>query len=450
MPYHLSRHLRLGLLLVHIGAASAQSPWLGPYGDGSCGSGFVPTWHTAGEMPTIGNAQFRLVSENLVGGNPGLLLLSGARTSLPVLGLTLLVGPAPLLAVGCKASGTGSVGTGIVNQPLAIPGNVALAGGTLFVQGFFLNISVMPSSLVHTHGLGVTIAQSVAVERAVIQDRLKYKAHFTGATQAQADTLGAAIWTVNQVPGFTYATTQQFTCGGESHWMVIVLHAQTGMEFCLIPGGSFRMGDINGTNPNSSELPVHWMRIKPFLLARTEVPQSVWQPVMGSNPSTFPGPTLPVDNVSWIDAQAFCGRTGLQLPSEAEWEYACRAGVENCYHFGVNYVAPGPANLGLYAWYSGNSGWCTHPVGGKLPNAFGLFDMNGNVCEWCEDWWPNTSDYKCAPTDGRAWLGGSSDRVTRGGSWTHSLGSCRSSYRFMRYPSYHYGYMGVRPSSPLR
>ncbi len=160
----------------------------------------------------------------------------------------------------------------------------------------------------------------------------------------------------------------------------------------------------------------------------------------------FRGDRQPVINVSWSAAQTFCQKLtqltkrGYRLPSEAEWEYACRAGSQAKYSFGND-----ESQLGNYAWYDGNSIGQTHPVGGKKPNAFGLYDMHGNVWEWCEDRWH--SNYKDAPTDSKAWLIGENDnryRVIRGGSWHADPGSCRSAYRFILPPDARYSVIGFR------
>jgi len=200
------------------------------------------------------------------------------------------------------------------------------------------------------------------------------------------------------------------------------------MDLVLIPAGSFRMGY---EKDEGDHRPVHEVKIpKPFYMGKYEVTQEQWQAFMGSNPSEFKGPKNPVDAVTWNDCQAFLkklndrvGRGKFTLPSEAEWEYACRAGSDTEYFFGDDEKL-----LGEYAWYEHNSGERTHPVGEKKPNAWGLHDMHGNVCEWCEDVWQGS--YQGAPSDGSAWVkeaGGM--RVRRGGAWNFSPGPCRSHVR---------------------
>ena len=162
---------------------------------------------------------------------------------------------------------------------------------------------------------------------------------------------------------------------------------------------------------------------------------------MGSNPSLFKRSSVPVDHVSWDDCKEFCEKVGLALPSEAQWEYACRAGT----------TGPHAGNVDDMAWYVGNAGSKTHPVGTKAPNAFGLHDMHGNVWEWCEDEY-DSSFYGtpgAGDTDAVA-SSGSEYRVIRGASWGHGTGRCRSASRSRDQPgkrSYDYG---LRPSMSSR
>jgi len=201
------------------------------------------------------------------------------------------------------------------------------------------------------------------------------------------------------------------------------------MEFVLIRPGSFMMGSEKGGE--SDEKPVHKVTIaKPFYLGKYEVTQEQWQAVMGSTPSHFKGPENPVESVSWDDCREFLKKInekfpamGFRLPTEAEWEYACRAGSATEYCYG-----DGETGFGDYAWY-GDSGGTTHPVGEKKSNAWGLYDMHGNVAEWCLDWYHDS--YNGAPWDGSAWeLPAGSTRVVRGGHWYFTANGCRSASRF--------------------
>lgn len=197
------------------------------------------------------------------------------------------------------------------------------------------------------------------------------------------------------------------------------------IEMVHLPGGSFMMGSPDGAGLDW-EHPQHRIAILAFYLGKYEVTQAQWRAVMGNNPSGFEGDDLPVVAVSWDDAIEFCRRlsqmTGKEyrLPTEAEWEYACRAQTTGDY----------AGNLDAMGWYRENSGGKTHPVGKKQPNAFGLYDMHGNVAEWCEDDWHDS--YDGAPTDGRAWVDGLRqflNQVVRGGSWIDTAANCRSALR---------------------
>lgn len=216
-----------------------------------------------------------------------------------------------------------------------------------------------------------------------------------------------------------------------------------GMEFVLIPAGTFTMGspDADGA-AEADERPAHLVTIsQPFYLAKFPVTQEQWEVVMGNNPSHFRGnPQCPVESVSWDDVQAFLqklnareGRGDYRLPTEAEWEYACRAGMKSPQH---------PQDLNAIAWYGTNSNGQTQPVGRKLPNAWGLYDMVGNVWEWCLD---GRREYTRAvavdpmgPTDAGA------ARVIRGGGWSNSALLMRAAYRYVYPPGYRDVHLGFR------
>ena len=220
-----------------------------------------------------------------------------------------------------------------------------------------------------------------------------------------------------------------------------------GMEFVLIPAGSFMMGSPDGEG-NDEEHPRHRVEItRPFYLQTTEVTQGQWKAVMGSNLSYFDscGDDCPVERVSWEDAQEFIrrlnrmeGREIYRLPTEAEWEYACRAGSSSAYCFGDD-----EDRLGEYAWYRANSGYETHSVKGKRPNAWGLYDMHGNVWEWCQDWYGEDYYSRSPRRDPRGPSSGE-ERVIRGGSWCNSAGGLRSAYRNRNAPDLRNRYMGFR------
>jgi formylglycine-generating enzyme required for sulfatase activity len=210
-------------------------------------------------------------------------------------------------------------------------------------------------------------------------------------------------------------------------------NSSTGMEFILIPAGKFMMGspsDEYGRYDNES--PYHKIKIdKPFYMGKYPVTQKQWGKIMVEyNPTDFFGEDRPIESVSWYNAQEFIrvlnqkeNTYKYRLPSETEWEYACRAGSHTRYYFGDN-----ESNLNEYAWYNKNACTETHPVGQKKPNLWGLYDMPGNVEEWCQDKWHNK--YEGAPSDGSAWeVGGTSERISRGGSWYYYAWNCRSADR---------------------
>jgi formylglycine-generating enzyme required for sulfatase activity len=212
------------------------------------------------------------------------------------------------------------------------------------------------------------------------------------------------------------------------------------------------MGDINNTG-FSAERPVHWVHLEPFLLSRTEVTQGQFHAVMGTEPwkgeqNVQLGPTYAANWIDWFGASAFCARLGMRLPSQSEWEYACRAGTTTCYHFGENYP---PKSLGGYAWFLDNcrTQMYPHQVGQKLPNAFGLYDMHGNVWEWCLDEWEE--HYNQIPTNGTAWdTGVRGARVIRSGQWRDDARNCRSADHDWYHPGYRDARIGFRFARPLR
>jgi formylglycine-generating enzyme required for sulfatase activity/uncharacterized caspase-like protein len=223
------------------------------------------------------------------------------------------------------------------------------------------------------------------------------------------------------------------------------------LDMVTLPAGSFLMGSpASDPDAESDEKPQHQVTLKSFSIGKYSVTQEQYQAVMGNNPSNFKdNPKNPVENVSWNDAQEFCKKlsqlTGkkYRLPTEAEWEYACRAGTQTRFYFGDD-----AAKLGDYGWYNENSGSKTHPVGQKKPNDWGLYDMSGNVWEWCED--PYHDSYANKPENiknngNTAWP--SSDislRVMRGGSWVDDSRNCRSADRYRYNAVSRYNVIGFR------
>jgi formylglycine-generating enzyme len=234
------------------------------------------------------------------------------------------------------------------------------------------------------------------------------------------------------------------------------IQKKTQIPLVKIPAGIFRMGNITDyPDGRNDEKPVHKVRIThSFFMGRTEVTQAQWKAVMGSNPSRFKGDNRPVDNVNWYDAVQFCNRLsrqdsleicytgdsdrtvcnfnakGYRLPTEAEWEYACRGGTATDFHTG-NMPRSAHSDSANYpgGWHDANSGDQTHDVGLKQPSAFGLFDMHGNVWEWCWDWYQEDYYDSWPYADPRGPAAARTYRVLRGGSWYYSANDCRSAYR---------------------
>jgi formylglycine-generating enzyme required for sulfatase activity len=221
----------------------------------------------------------------------------------------------------------------------------------------------------------------------------------------------------------------------------------SGIEFVYVPGGTFEMGDVFGDGFGfGHEKPVHTVTVPDFYIAKYLVTQGQFAAVMKENPSHFKnGNDYPVENVSWNDSKVFIeklnkktgGEIGFRLPSEAEWEYAARSG-------GKKERYAGGDDIDKLAWYNGNSGGSTHPVGIKQPNGLGVYDMSGNVYEWVED--DYQGDYTWAPADGSAWVDSPCNlfRVLRGGSWDFIARCCRSAFRISVLSNRQYNSIGFR------
>ncbi|MBQ3247480.1 MAG: formylglycine-generating enzyme family protein [Alistipes sp.] len=214
------------------------------------------------------------------------------------------------------------------------------------------------------------------------------------------------------------------------------------IEMVFVKGGTFMMSATpeQGKDANSDEKPAHSVTVSDFYIGKYEVTQAQWEAVMGENPSCFKGENRPVERVSWNDIQEFIeklnAKTGkkYRLPTEAEWEYAARGGNQS-----KGYKYSGSNDIGSVAWYTKNSSSQTHPVGQKQPNELGLYDMSGNVYEWCSDWFGRYSSGSQTNPTGPA---KGSRRVLRGGSWLNA-GRCRVSYRGSDDPSSSGFYCGI-------
>lgn len=241
--------------------------------------------------------------------------------------------------------------------------------------------------------------------------------------------------------------------------LVLSSHLLFAGEMVFIQGGTFQMGDRRGTG-ETDEQPVHAVTLSNFYLAKFEVTQKEWQEIMGNNPSTFKGENLPVENVSWYAAVAFCNQlsenegltpcyqidgtnvscdftaNGYRLPTEAEWEYAARGGQQEK---DTAYI--GADKPGKVAWYVKNAAEKTHPVGKKSPNELGLFDLSGNVYEWT---WNRWHRYKAEPVTNPVGPERGGHCMFRGGSWFSPVENLRVSFRNRDALDFKSSYLGLR------
>ena len=264
---------------------------------------------------------------------------------------------------------------------------------------------------------------------------------------------------------FTRTCTSSMFNVGESGYMAIPSETShngwrnglyvkaAGVEIAMLPveGGTFTMGATSeqGSDAESDESPTHSVTLSSFMIGKYEVTQALWKAVMGSNPSYFSGDDLPVEEVSWEACQTFIkklnGLTGknFRLPTEAEWEYAARGGNRS-----QGYKYSGSDNIDDVAWYTSNSSSKTHAVGTKQPNELGLYDMSGNVWEWCSDWY---GDYSSSSQTNPTGATSGSNRVIRGGGWSYYACCCRVSFRDCYTPGntgYNLGLRLVLPVQP--
>ena len=212
-------------------------------------------------------------------------------------------------------------------------------------------------------------------------------------------------------------------------------------QMVYVSGGTFNMGSSD-SDAYSDEKTVHSVSVSSFYIGKTEVTQALWKAVMGNNPSNFKGDNLPVEEVSWNDCQEFIrklnsatGKT-FRLPTEAEWEFAARGGNSS-----RGYKYSGSNTIDNVAWYDGNSSNKTHAVGTKQANELGLYDMSGNVYEWCSDWYGNYSSSSKTNPKGPS---SGSYRVLRGGSWGNVARFCRVSHRHNFNPGSRFHSLGLR------
>ena len=240
-----------------------------------------------------------------------------------------------------------------------------------------------------------------------------------------------------------FSSTSSSVSSGSNEISIPVKNGIT-IDMVKVEAGTFMMGaTLEMQDPWGDEKPVHQVTLtNDYYMGKYEVTQALWQAVMGSNPSKFKGDNLPVEQVSWNDCQEFISKLNsmtdrkFRLPTEAEWEYAARGGKKS-----RGYQYSGSCNISDVAWYTDNSGSKTHPVGTKQANELGLYDMTGNVLEWCQDWYGSyVGSSQTNPTGAVS----GSYRVFRGGSWCSLARNCRSSYRYCDSPVIRFNLLGLR------
>ena len=244
----------------------------------------------------------------------------------------------------------------------------------------------------------------------------------------------------------TTNTSSSLASGASLSGNIITIPVKKGISIDMVrvEAGPFTMGATQEMkDPWDDEKPAHQVTLtNDYYIGKYEVTQALWQAVMGNNPSGFKGDNLPVEKVSWNDCQEFISKlnriTGktFRLPTEAEWEYAARGGKKS-----RGYQYSGSNNISDVAWYGDNSGSKTHAVGSKQANELGIYDMSGNVWEWCQDWY---EDYSSSSQTNPTGATSGSYRVFRGGGWMHTAWYCRSSYRNCNSPDYRSSFLGLR------
>ena len=261
----------------------------------------------------------------------------------------------------------------------------------------------------------------------------------TGSHQVKITASGYHDWeesiTVNR---------QNRTCNATLIGTETIVVGNVSFKMVYVEGGTFTMGATaeQGSDALSDEKPAHSVTLSGYYIGQTEVTQALWKAVMGSNPSNRKGDDLPVERVSWEDCQEFVRKLNrltdktFRLPTEAEWEYAARGGSKS-----RGYKYSGSDNIGSVAWYEDNSGSRTHAVATKSPNELGLYDMSGNVWEWCQDWY---GDYSSSAQTNPSGPGSGSGRVNRGGGWGSVARHCRVSFRNYFTPSGRCRDLGLR------
>ena len=424
----------------------------------------------------LGGTEITINGTNL-GGTLAVEVGGVACTNLQVLSTTLVKAVTPAGTAGAVAiTIISAAGTGFAPSPYTYvqqlitsvypPAGIFSGGTAITITGAFLNgaTSVRVGGVACTNVVAVNSTTVTAVTPAGSLGSTSVEV--TGpkgtATAPNAFTYTSTWYTVleqNPNPAVvTNVTLRNAITATGYPWRV--RDNGTQIEMVLAPGGTFTMGCTasNAYACSANENPTHSVTItNAFYMGRYEVTQAQWLAKMGSNPSFFqpPGYTAdtnrPVEKVSWTTIQGFLTATGMQLPTEAQWEYACRAGTTTAFHGFTGYLSGTNDDtlVGNIAWYDGNNGvfgsptYGTKPVGGKAANGLGLHDMSGNVYEWCSDWYGSTY-YASSPLTNPTGPATGTSRVLRGGSWSFDALSVRSSYRASGTPGYTTSGLGFR------
>ena len=389
-----------------------------------------------------------------------------ACTNLNVLTPTLVQATTPAGAVGqASISVTTSAGTTLASTPFSyvqqqitsiVPNTGPYVGGTpITITGQYLagTTAVTIGGVPCTNVVSVSATQVTAVTPAgsvgamdVVVNGLKGSVTVGGGFTYLGVIVPSWATLIEAMPDpavVTDPTLRAAITATGLAWRV--RDTGTQMEMMLIPPGTFQMGCIMGSNLYGcygDELPVHQVTLtNAFYMGRYEVTQAQWVAKIGTNPSNSQSQadssSRPVEQVSWDMVQGYLSTTSMRLPTEAEWEFACRAGTQTPFYNG----STDDKTLGALAWYSQNSSGDTHAVGGKAANGLGLCDMLGNVWEWVNDWYgAYLSSAQTNPTG----IGSATYRVVRGGAWDIGPGGVRSSLRIYAAPGNRYGYWGFR------
>ena len=276
-------------------------------------------------------------------------------------------------------------------------------------------------------GLALVLGGATSTVRA--QGIVVNKTDGTKVYYKASEVLSVGVYGYGEEPEPQPGEGKTFTANGISFTMIAV------------EGGSFQMGSTAG---DSDEKPVHEVKVNSFSIGQTEVTQELWEAVMGSNPSNFKGNKLPVERISWNDCQTFLTKlnqlTGqkFRLPTEAEWEFAARGGIQS-----KSFTYSGSNTIDDVAWYTSNSDSKTHEVATKTPNELGIYDMSGNVWEWCQDWY-GSDYYSSSVVNNPTGPSSGSYRVYRGGRWGNSATNCRVANRNYNTPTITGDYLGFR------